>query len=234
LRNSSKEKLPPAIIPRSSAVQKFILLIKRNFLLLWRDKTAFLMLAIPPLVALVHFVISSRTQLNPVVGDPSRPLLVLGLLVLLVIWTAALLVQNEIFKERAVYQRENRTSSLLFPYILSKVWLVGILAIYQGLVWTIIHSFGEIGLGLAGGLQALFPSGITLILVAFVGGILGLMISALSRTAMTTTGWVLLLTVPQLLFIFNPLSHWSKLAIMSLVLIVLLVGIQHVAGNVRT
>jgi len=234
LRNSSKEKLPPAIIPRASAVQKFILLLRRDFRSLWRGRTAILMLAIPPLVALVHAVLSPNTQLNSVVGDPSRPPIVLGLLVFLVILTAALLVQNEIFKEKAVYQREHRTSPLLFPYILSKVWLVGILAIYQGLVWTIIHSFGEIGLGLAGGLQALFPSGITLILVAFVGGILGLMISALSRTAMTTTGWVLLLTVPQLLFIFNPLSHWSKLAIMSLFLIVLLVGIQHVAGNVRT
>ena len=234
LRNSSKEKLPPAIIPRASAAQKLILLIRRNFRLLWRDKTAFLMLAIPPLVALFHFVLSPNTQLNPVVGDPSRPPVVLGLLVFLVILTAALLVQNEIFKERAVYQREHRTSSLLFPYILSKVWLVGILAIYQGLVWTIIHSFGEIGIGLSGGLQALLPSGIMLFLVAFVGGILGLLVSALSRTAMTTTGWVLLLTVPQLLFIFNPLSHWSKLAIISLFLIVLLVGIQNGAGGVRT
>ena len=234
LRNSSKEKLPPAIIPRASAAQKLILLIRRNFRLLWRDKTAFLMLAIPPLVALIHFFLSSNTQLNPVVGDPGRPPIVLGLLVFLVILTAALLVQNEIFNERAVYQREHRTSSLLFPYILSKVWLVGILAIYQGLVWTIIHSFGETGIGLAGGLQALLPSGITLFLVAFVGGILGLMVSALSRTAMTSTGWVLLLTVPQLLYIFNLLSHWSKLAIMSLFLIVLLVGIQHGATSVRT
>jgi ABC transport system ATP-binding/permease protein len=234
LRSSSKEKLPPPIIPRASAVQKLILLIRRNFRLLWRDKTAFLMLAIPPLVAFVHFVFSSNTQLDSVVEDPSRPPIVLSLFVFLVILTAALLVQNEIFKERALYQREHRASSLLFPYILSKVWLVGILAIYQGLVWTIIHSFGEIGTGLAGGFQALLPAGITLFLVAFVGGILGLIVSALSRTAMTTTGWVLLLTVPQLLFLFNPLSHWSKLAIMSLFLIVLLVGIQHGAASVRT
>jgi len=121
---------------------------------------------------------------------------------------------------------------LLFPYILSKVWLVGVLAIYQGLVWTIIHFFTVIRM--AGGLQVLSPYGITLFLVAFIGGILGLMVSALSRTAMTTTGWVLLLTIPQLLFYVNPLSHWSKLAIMSLFLIVLLVGIQYGAGNVRT
>jgi ABC-type multidrug transport system ATPase subunit len=234
LRNSSKEKLPPPIIPRASVAQKLSLLIRRNFRLLWRDKTIFLMLAVPPLVALVLFVLSSTTPLNPVVGDPGSQPIVFGLFVFLVILTAALLVQNEIFKERAVYQREHRNSSLLFPYILSKVGLVGILALYQGLVWTIIHSFGEIGTGLAGVLQALLPSGITLFLVAFVGGILGLMVSALSRTAMTTIGWVLLLTVPQLLFIFNPLSHWSKLAIMSLFLIVLLVGIQQGAASVRT
>ncbi len=132
LRNNSKEKLPPPIIPRASGVQKLLLLIRRNSRLLWRDKTAFLMLAIPPLIALVSFVLSFTTML-----DPNRPPIVFGLLVFLVLLTAALLVQNEIFKERAVYQREHRTSSLLFPYILSKIWLVGILAIYQGLVWTI-------------------------------------------------------------------------------------------------
>jgi hypothetical protein len=114
------------------------------------------------------------------------------------------------------------------------VWLVGILAIYQGLVWTVIHSLGEIGTGLAGGLQALLPTGIILILVSFVGGILGLMVSALFRTEVTTTGWVLLLTVPLLLFILNPLSHWSILVIISMVLIVLLMGIQRRAASVRT
>ena len=233
LRTSSKDKLPPAIIPRASAFQKLLLLISRNFRLLWRDKTGFLMLAIPPLIALIHFVFSSNTQLSPVVGDANRPPIVPGLLAFLVILTAAFLVQNEIFKERAVYQRESRTSSLLFPYILSKVWLVAILAIYQGFVWTVIHSLGEIGTGLAGGPQALLPTGIILTLLSFVGGILGLMISALFRTEMTT-GWVLLLTVPLLLFISDPLSHWSKLVVISLFLIVLLAGIQYRAGSART
>lgn len=226
LRNSAKEKLPPPIIPRASLIQKFFLLLRRNLLLLWRDKTGLLMLAIPPFVALIYFFLSSSAQLNA--GGSS---ISLGLLVFLVLLTAAFLTQNEIFKEKAVYQRENRTSSLLFPYIMSKVWLVGSLAIYQGLVWTIMQSLGEIGL--AGGPQALFPTGIILILVSFVGGILGLMVSALSRTAMTTTGWVFLLTVPLLLFILNPLSHWSKLAIISLFLIVILMAIQNRAASVR-
>jgi ABC transport system ATP-binding/permease protein len=226
LRSASKEKLPPPIMPRASGVQKLILLIRRNSRLLWRDKTGFLMLAIPPLVALIHFVLSS------IQGAATRLPLVFDLFVFLVLLTSALLVQNEIFKERVVYRREQRTSPMLFPYILSKVWLVGLLSIYQGLVWTIINSFTE--LGSSGGLQALLPPAITLFLVAFVGGILGLIVSALSRTAMTSTAWVLLLTIPQLLFMINPLSHWSRLVILSLCLIVILWGIQQGTASVRT
>jgi ABC transport system ATP-binding/permease protein len=232
LRQSSKERLPPPIIPRANGLQKLILLIRRNSRLLWRDRTGFMMLAIPALVALVTFVLSSITTLGTLLGDPNRPTVVSGLFVFLVLLTAALLVQNEIFKERAVYQRESRTSPMLLPYILSKVWLVGILAIYQGVVWTIIRFFAETGR--AGGLQSLLPYGITLFLIAFIGGILGLMVSALSRTAMTTSSWVLLLTVPQLLLLLDPLNYWPTLAIMSLCLIVLLAGIQHIAGSVRT
>jgi ABC-type multidrug transport system ATPase subunit len=226
LRNSAKEKLPPPVLPRASVVQKLLLLIRRNFRLLWRDRMGFLMLAIPPIVALVYFLLSS------IQGTATRLPLVFDVFIFLVVLTSALLVQNEILKERAVYQREHRTSPMLFPYIFSKVWLVGLLAIYQGLVWTIINSFSE--LGGTGGLQALLPPAIMLFLVSFFGGILGLMVSALSRTALGTTTWVLFLTIPQVLFIMNPLIHWSRLVILSLCLIVVLAGIQHGAGSVRT
>jgi ABC transport system ATP-binding/permease protein len=191
LRNSSQEKLPPAIIPRANTAQKLILLIRRNFRLLWRDKTLFSMLAIPLLIALVDFGLSSTTVL-----DSERAPIIFGLLVFLILLTSTSLVQNEIFKERAVYQRENRTSSLAFPYILSKVWLVGMLAVYQGLVWAIIHFAAT---GLTGGFQVLSADATTFFLVAFIGGILGLIVSAFSRTIVTSTNWVLLLTVPQLL-----------------------------------
>lgn len=192
LRNSSPEKLPPPIIPRANAAQKFVLLITRNARLLWRDKTVFSMLAIPPLIALVDLIFAAGIR-----SEPDRAPLIFGMLVFLVLLTSALLIQNEIFRERAVYQYENRTKTLLLPYILSKVWLVGILAVYQGLVWTIIHF---VATRMTGGLPGLLPYGFTLFLVAFIGGILGLMASAISRSAMTTAVWVLWFTIPQLLF----------------------------------
>ena len=190
-RNSSKENLPPTVVPGANFAQKLILLIKRNFRSLRRDKAGLATLAIPPLAALADFVLSSSTQ-----SDPSRTPIVSGVLVFLILLTAALLGQNEIFKERAVYQREARNTSLVLPYILSKACLVGILAIYQGLVWSTIHF---IATGAAGGIQTFALYGVTFILVAFVGGLLGLVASALSRTPLTITSLVLLLTIPQLL-----------------------------------
>ena len=212
------------MVSRANGFQKFILLLRRNFRLLWRDKTVFAMLAIPPLVALVHFVLSS------IQGVSTQLPLVFDLFVFLVLLTSALLVQNEIFKERAVYRREQRASSMLIPYVFSKIWLVAILAIYQGLVWTIINSFRV--LGSPGVIQALLSPTITLFLIAFIGGVLGLIVSALSKTATTTTGWIFLLTVPQLLFIVNPLSNWSILIVLGLFLSALLMVIQYRAGSV--
>jgi hypothetical protein len=47
-----------------------------------------------------------------------------------------------------------------------------------------------------------------------------------------TAGWVFLLTVSLLLLLFDPLSHWSKLMVISLLLIVLLMGLQQRVANV--
>lgn len=258
LRNSSQEKLPPKIVPGASIVQKFFLFIRRNGRLLWREKTILWMLAIPPLIALLDFFLSSALP-----SDPKRALVIMGTLVFLVLLTSAMLVKNEIAKESDVYQRENRTGSLAVPYVLSKVWLVGLLSIYQGLVWAVIHFAAT---RMTVGLPALILDGITFLLAAFAGGILGLIVSALSGRLLTPTGWLLLLTVPQLLFSgsiipangisamdpahyalqallatspfggglsSSPLSSWWMLVLMSIGLILLLMVIQRGADRPR-
>ncbi len=192
LRNSSQEKLPPPIIPGASFLQKLILMISRNARLLWREKSLLSLLVIPPVIALIDFVLSSAIDTNP-----DRLSIVLGVLIFLAQVTAAVLFHNEISKDKAVYERESRTSSLSFPYIVSKIWLVGLFTIYQGVVWTVIHF---IATGLAGGPPVLVPYAITFFFITFIGGIIGLLVSALSRIPTMATNWLLLLTIPQLVF----------------------------------
>jgi hypothetical protein len=170
------------------------------------------MVLLPPFVALIDFVLSSTTMLDPRLGDADRAPTALGLLVFLDLLTAALLAHYEIFKDKPVYRREQRTNSLLVPYILSKIWLVLILAIYQGAVWTAIHFIAAIGAQAGSDLPTLLSYAVTLSLVAFVGGVLGLMASALGRTATAIGAWVLLLTVPQLFLSGSiiPIEHLSS------------------------
>jgi ABC-type multidrug transport system ATPase subunit len=224
LRNSSKEKQAPPIFKRASLLQKFSLLNKRTSRVLRREGATVRMLVIPALVALVYAFLSSMT------AQDAGGLPVPGLLVFLILLTSAFLFQTEISRERVVYQREDRISSMLIPYVLSKVWRVGGWAIYQGVIWAIAR---EPWLLLTGGVPAFLSTAILFILTAFLGGILGLIVSALSRTT-TTAAWVLLLIVPLVLFLFDPLSHLSKLAAMSLLLILILMWIQRRASSVRT
>jgi len=191
LRNNLGEKLPPPIVPRANAVQKLILLITRSTRLVWREKSLLAMLAVPPLVALINFVFSTTIG-----SDLLRAPIIFGTFIFLVSLSSGLLVQNEIFKERVVYHYESRTTTLLFPYILSKVWLVGMLAIYQGIVWTILYFLAT---AMTESAQVLLSYGITIFLVAFTGGMVGLLASAGSKRAMTTTSWLLLFIVPQLI-----------------------------------
>lgn len=216
LRNSAKEKLPPPMVPRASGIQKFFLLVNRNFRLLWRERTWLAMLALPPVVALSYLLFSFLTG-----ASASGLLPVAGLPTFLMILTAGMLFQHEIWKERAVYQRESRATPMLVSYVLSKVWMVVLLAIYQGLIWSLV-----------GGLQAMLPTVMQFSLVAFAGGVLGLLVSALSRTAMSRS-WVLFLTVPLLWFAIDSTGSWRTLAFLSLILIFLLLGAQSAAGRAR-
>jgi ABC-type multidrug transport system ATPase subunit len=212
LRNSAKEKLPPPMVPRAGGIRKFFLLVKRSFRLLWRERTWLAMLALPPVVTLSYLLFSSLRA-----ASPSGSLPAAGLPSFLMILTAGMLVQHEIWKEREVYRRESRVTPMLVSYVMSKVWWVVLLAVYQGLLWS-----------LASGLQAGLPMLMQLSLVAFSGGILGLLVSALSRTAMSHS-WVLFLTVPLLWFAIDPTGGWSTLIFISLFLILLLMGAQWVA-----
>ncbi len=212
-RGASKEKTPPPRQSSASGLVKFNLLAKRAIRLLARERAGVFMLLAPPVVALTDLLLSTPWMSDPLLGDPGRPPVALGLLVFLEMILAALLFHNEITKERVVYQRESRTTRLTFPYILSKTWVAFLLAIYIGLCWTIIHF---IAAGLFNRFEYFPATWITLILAAFIGGILGLIASAIARHAHTAVMWVLILIIPQLILSGSilPLPRLSPLAML--------------------
>jgi hypothetical protein len=157
---------------------------------------AFAFLA-PLLLGIGLLIAASPRLYDPVAGDATQIDLILGMLVFLTVLIASFGRVQDVFREDPVFRREHQVSASVLPYVLAKLSLVVPIAIYQGLIVTIAY-FAAVGF--AGGSSAVSGFLITLILVAFAGGVLGLLASSMASSVQTGVAVVLLLTLPQVLF----------------------------------
>lgn len=209
-RGASQEPVPPPKVRRSSFLRRFGAITSQTFRVLFRQKTGLLMLLVPLLVALMDFLLSSPDMSDPMLGDSSQVPVVLGLLVFLTMLVSAMLFQNVMLKDREIYRWDHRSVSLAFPYVMAKILLVGLFALYQGVIWTAIHYLAT---GMNESLYALPAYWATFTLVAFTGGIIGLIASAATRSNLPASVLVLVVLIAQLLLSGSliPLPHLHPL-----------------------
>jgi ABC-type multidrug transport system ATPase subunit len=183
-----------------SALRQFFILSMRNLSIMAQDKaTLGLMLALSPLIGLMDFM-WGRNLFDPAEGDPGKIITMLFMMGLISILVGALASVREIVKEIDIYKRERAVNLKIVPYIMSKVWVGFVLALYQALVFLIFKSvmvgLGPGQLGLTGWL-ALY---ITLFLGAMSGYLMGLAISAAAPNQNMALLLVIVVLVPQFLF----------------------------------
>jgi ABC-type multidrug transport system ATPase subunit/pSer/pThr/pTyr-binding forkhead associated (FHA) protein len=183
-----------------SALRQFFILSRRNLSIMAQDKaTLGLMLALSPLIGLMDFM-WGRNLFDPVEGDPGKIITMLFMMALITILVGALASVREIVKEIDVYKRERAVNLKIVPYIMSKVWVGFVLALYQALVFLIFKwimvGLGPGRLGLTGWL-ALY---LTLFLGAMSGYLMGLAISAAAPNQNMALLLVIVVLVPQFLF----------------------------------
>lgn len=108
----------------------------------------------------------------------------------------ALSSMREIVKEADIYKRERMVVLRILPYVLSKVWIAVLVALYSSLVFLLFME-------MAGGwppLESVTAVYFTMALSVLGGALMGLVISALSPNPNVTPLLILLVLVPQLLF----------------------------------
>jgi ABC-type multidrug transport system ATPase subunit len=170
----------------------------RNLKVLLRDRKSLgLILIVPLLAAMLDLVFSGRNMYDLLNGSSERILLSSSVLVFLVMLFAGFSWVREYRKEAVIIQREREAALKLLPYVLSKFWIVALFALYQAVVWTGVHF---LIVDIPGGLTTPLYFFITLASVALVGGILGLLASALAHTEGGAGLLVFMLVLPQFLF----------------------------------
>jgi pSer/pThr/pTyr-binding forkhead associated (FHA) protein/ABC-type multidrug transport system ATPase subunit len=185
---------------RVSALRQLLILSMRNLRIMTEDKASLaLMLALSPIIGLMGFMWGGEL-FDPVEGDPGKIITMLFMNGLITILVGALASVREIVKEIDIYKRERAINLKIVPYIMSKVWVGFVLALYQALVFLIFQwIMADLGPDRLG-LTAWFALYVTLFLGAISGYLMGLAISAAAPNQNMALLLVIVVLVPQFLF----------------------------------
>jgi ABC-type multidrug transport system ATPase subunit/pSer/pThr/pTyr-binding forkhead associated (FHA) protein len=192
------------VSPRSkakgpSALRHFTVLTARYLDIIRSDRTnLLLMLLIAPILASMDLIAWPRDIFDPVTGDASRAMVMLFLAAIIPFLVGALSSVREIVKEKAIYQRERTVNLRIIPYLLSKVSVGLLFALYHAaalLVFKLVAvDISHIGVD---GIALYF---VMLVLAALSGVMWGLLISSIAPREEQAMLLVIVVVVVQMVF----------------------------------
>jgi ABC-type multidrug transport system ATPase subunit/predicted metal-binding membrane protein len=182
-----------------SALKQFLILSARNVQILTRDRAGLIfLLATAPLVSLLDVILSSLLGRNPFAfsnGNMANVMITLFLLTIYGVMVGGISQMREIVKEQDIYKRERLVNLQILPYVLSKVWVAALLALYQAIAYTVVHY---LAFQMPGGISEFIQIYITMALATLAGMMLGLFASALAPNASSAPLLVIMLMLPQI------------------------------------
>jgi ABC-type multidrug transport system ATPase subunit/pSer/pThr/pTyr-binding forkhead associated (FHA) protein len=196
--NSSVAPAALARRPHISPGRQLAILSARNLKIIFQDKVSLaLMLAIAPILGVLQFAYGA-TLFDPVVGDAGKTITVWFMVAVVTLLVGALGSVREIVKEVDIYRRERAVNLQIVPYVLSKVWVGVVLALYQAAVLMVfLILMNNPRLPDAGAYGALYG---TMFLSIVCGYLLGLTISAATANQNAALLLIVAALVPQFIF----------------------------------
>jgi ABC-type multidrug transport system ATPase subunit len=196
-----------------SSVLQFWLLTRRYINVMVHDlPTLLLLLLQAPIIAALVWLLADHDVLRDTAagvlskGAPQDIYAqeVLFTLIVSAIWFGIINAAREIVKEAPIYQRERAVNLRLFPYVLSKVVVLGALLAVQDFILLYIvgtkagyPANGLLWHGTSGAFAELY---VTLLLSSFAGLMMGLVVSALVPNSDRAVSIVPVLLIPQIIF----------------------------------
>ena len=179
-------------IPRpNGAFHQFLVLTHRYFAVTLQDrKNVILLLAQAPIIALLLGLVFRHENFN----DPSKGQTLSFLLVVSAIWFGCINAAREIVKELPIYLRERAINLRLGSYLGSKIAILSLLCTLQ------CAALLAITLSMTSLKPVLGTQTACLLLTAFSGMLMGLLVSALVKSEDKAMAVVPILLIPQVIF----------------------------------
>jgi ABC-type multidrug transport system ATPase subunit/pSer/pThr/pTyr-binding forkhead associated (FHA) protein len=202
LQSGPQTETKPAPVGQShrrvSNLRQFLILSSRNLKILTRDRFSLvLMLISAPLIGMLDVLLSvllGRDSFDYFSGNIADVSTTLFMLTIYGVMIGGISQMREIVKEGDIYKRERMVNLRIVPYVLSKIWVAALLALYQAACYVLIHY---LAFDMPGGALEFGLIYVTLTLATMAGMMLGLFASALAPTANAAPLLVILLMLPQ-------------------------------------
>jgi hypothetical protein len=157
-------------------------------------------------------------------GDAAQTIITLFLFTIYGVMVGGISQMREIVKEQDIYKRERLVNLQILPYVLSKIWIAAVLALYQAIAYTVVHY---LAFEMPGGALEFVQVYVTMTLATLAGMMLGLFASALAPNASAAPLLVIMLMLPQIVlggalvplptFVSAPTAtRWAFEALMSI------------------
>jgi ABC-type multidrug transport system ATPase subunit len=178
--------------------EQLVVLCQRNLLILLKNKLSLaLMLLGAPILGSLNFVLWKADLFSTETGNAGQAISMLFVVVVMAIMSGSLAMMPEIAKERPIYKRERSVGLGLAPYLLSKLLLGLVLALYQSAVLLYLMLAAVEIPGADTHTGAMY---FTLFLASFGSMVLGLIVSAVAPNQSVSPLIILVLLVFQIVF----------------------------------
>jgi ABC-type multidrug transport system ATPase subunit len=186
-------------VKQPSAFRQLLVLTTRYLDIMRTDRVnLLLMLLIAPVLASMDLIAWPREVYDPVVGDASRAMVMLFMAAIIPFLIGALSSVREIVKEKAIYRRERTVNLRIVPYLLSKVAVGFLYALYTAAALLILKlvavDFGHLGL------EDMALYYLIVVLAVLSGVMWGLLISAVAPREEQAMLLLIVVVVVQMVF----------------------------------
>ncbi len=192
-------------------MSQFVTLVRRYVSVIASDKGFLaLMVILPAVLGAVSLLIDADKGLLPNPANPQTGRIIpngTATTVLLILAVGACFAGaansvRELIKERVIYERERATGLSRSAYLMSKVFVLGLITVFQGLLVGVIgfatREIPEEGLVLGG--MTLLELSLPIMALGFTSMMFGLIISSLVKTAEKTMPLLVMFAIIQVVF----------------------------------
>jgi ABC-type multidrug transport system ATPase subunit/pSer/pThr/pTyr-binding forkhead associated (FHA) protein len=186
-------------VKRPSAFRQLLVLTARYIDIMRTDRVnLLLMLLIAPVLGSMDLIAWPREVYDPVEGDASRVMVMLFMAAIIPFLIGALSSVREIVKEKAIYRRERTVNLRIVPYLLSKVAVGFLFALYTAAALLVLKlvavDFSHLGV------EDLALYYLIIVLAVLSGVMWGLLISAIAPREEQAMLLLIVVVVVQMVF----------------------------------